>query len=147
MTDVTAFATITADGIEYTPISQLWSGIHTVTVDVDDLVGNSAVQVDWSFGIDPTQTTITISSDKYSAYADGESEIKITAQVLEEGEFVVGKDVNFTSTIGDLSSIMVTDENGRATAILTSTETGSTIVTASYSSPNGMITSQVYLSL
>ncbi|MCK5320312.1 Ig-like domain-containing protein [Candidatus Parcubacteria bacterium] len=144
-TDVTTFAIITEDGVEYTPISQLWNGIHDIVVDVDDLAGNSAVQYSWQFGIDQTQTTILTTSDKYSAHADGVSEIKITAQILEEGNPVTSGDVNFVSVIGTLTNITSLDENGNATAILTSTETGSTIVTASYDSPNGVITSQVYL--
>jgi len=143
-TDVTVFANITGEGLGYTPINQLY-GINTVEVNANDLAGNSAVQYSWQFGVDPTQTTISMSSDKYSAYADGESEIKITALVLEEGDPVIGGEVSFTSTIGTLSSVTVTDAEGRATAILTSDTTGSTIVTASYDSPSGAITSQVYV--
>ena len=144
-TDVTTFATVSNEGIEYTPISNLWNGIHTVEVDVNDLSGNSATQYSWQFGVDPTQTTILTTSDKYYAYADGVSEIKITAQILEEGNPVTSGDVNFTTVIGTLSNITSLDDNGNATAVLTSTETGSTIVTASYNSSNGIITSQVYV--
>lgn len=144
-TDVTAFATKNASGIEYTPITQLWSGIHSVSIAVDDLAGNSAAQASWQFGIDPTQTTISATSNKYSAYADGASEIKITAQVLEEGQPVTSGNVNFVTIIGTLSNTTSLDDNGNATAILTSDETGSTIVTASYDFPNGIITSQVYV--
>lgn len=46
--------------VSYTPITGLTDGSHTVTIDVDDNAGNSAIQAVTTFIVDTTDPTITI---------------------------------------------------------------------------------------
>lgn len=46
--DVTSKATVSASGVEFTPLQALFEGNHTVRLTVDDTFGNRSVQ-EWSF--------------------------------------------------------------------------------------------------
>jgi hypothetical protein len=48
--DVTSFATVTASGVTYLPLTALPEGVHTVYVEVKDNVGNLATAT-WSFTV------------------------------------------------------------------------------------------------
>lgn len=50
--DVTVTSVITATGVSYIPAIVLTEGLHTVTVNLKDIAGNSASQSLWSFTID-----------------------------------------------------------------------------------------------
>ena len=66
--DVTTSATVTADGVSYTPTVALADGIHNVTVDVSDNVANVAETAAWSFTVDtaaPTITDLTPANDSF----------------------------------------------------------------------------------
>lgn len=53
-------AAVTAADISYTPADVLAEGTHTVTVDVDDVAGNAATPVSWSFTVDTDKPTVTV---------------------------------------------------------------------------------------
>jgi parallel beta-helix repeat protein len=60
--DVTLSATVTANGVSYTPITTLSDGIHTVYLEVRDTVGNLATAT-WSFTVVtalPPATNLTV---------------------------------------------------------------------------------------
>ena len=137
--DKTEYSTKTVDSVTYTPIIPMSAGTYTVTVDVADMVGNSAVQASWSFIVNPTVKSMAVSTDKTSLPADGTSQAKITAQILDNGEPRVDVAVNFAATRGNISDVTLTDADGRATARLSSTEAGNSIITASYNSDDGLV--------
>ena len=145
--DKTDYAVKNIDGVNYTPIVPLSAGMHTVAVNVVDIAGNASIESSWSFIVNPTIASITVSSNKASLPADGTSQALIIAQVLDNGIPVEGAVVNFAAIIGTLSNITLSDINGRATAVLTSNEAGQTIVTASYNSNNGLIQGTINVSL
>jgi len=144
-TDVTIFATIDTNSVGYTPGSAMSNGIKTVILDVSDVAGNAATQASWSFEVAATIASVNVSTDKSSLMADGSSQAKITALVLDNGIPIVGGTVNFATTLGTLSGITDSDVNGRATAMLTSNEAGQTTVTASYNSNSGLVSGTVSL--
>jgi hypothetical protein len=117
--DVTSFATVDSNGLSYTPASPLSDALHTITIRVNDTLGNLATAT-WSFTVDsaydPTAPTIrnmrphdgtttndstpTISAD----YSD-ESGIDVSCIVLKiNGETVTSSatittsDISFTPT-------------------------------------------------
>ncbi|MCK5713993.1 MAG: Ig-like domain-containing protein, partial [Hyphomicrobiaceae bacterium] len=141
------YAVKSADGVVYEQVAPLIAGTYEAAVTAVDNAGNSATKT-WSFIVNPTVTTIAVSSDEWSTYADGVSEIKITAEVRDEmGNPIISGTVNFVaSPIGDLSdSISSLDENGLATTILTSSEVGNSTVTAYYDAPSGPINGSTYV--
>jgi hypothetical protein len=56
--DVTALASIAADGISYQPAQRLADGNHTAQLRVEDAAGNSTVR-SWSFGVDGDGPIVT----------------------------------------------------------------------------------------
>jgi parallel beta-helix repeat protein len=56
--DVTSSATVTINGVSYTPGIELADGTHTVLLEVEDAYGNLAT-VSWSFDVDTTSPTIS----------------------------------------------------------------------------------------
>ncbi|MCP6717999.1 MAG: DUF5011 domain-containing protein [Patescibacteria group bacterium] len=140
------YATKSTASVTYTPQIPLNPNTYEATVTVADNAGNSTTKI-WSFIVNPTIASITVSSNKASLPADGTSQALIIAQVLDNGIPVEGAVVNFAAIIGTLSNITLSDINGRATAVLTSNEAGQTIVTASYNSNNGLIQGTINVSL
>ncbi|MDP3043456.1 MAG: Ig-like domain-containing protein [bacterium] len=137
------YAVKSATGVVYNQITPLVAETYEATVTVVDNAGNSATKT-WSFIVNPTATTIVLTSGY--GVADGTSQVKINAQVLEAGQQVIGGNVNFVATRGNLNPISaVTDSNGTATTYISSTEAGEIIITASYNSSNGIITLQAHV--
>lgn len=56
--DITPSAQVTPAGMQYVPPSNLVEGLHTVTVIVPDMAGNTAT-VSWTFRVDATAPTIS----------------------------------------------------------------------------------------
>jgi parallel beta-helix repeat protein len=56
--DVTSSATVTGNGVNYTPLTELVDGTHTVHLEVEDVWENLA-RVSWSFEVDTTSPTIS----------------------------------------------------------------------------------------
>jgi parallel beta-helix repeat protein len=56
--DVTSSAVVTANGVSYTPGTELVDGTHTVILWVEDVRGNLGT-VSWSFDVDTTSPTIS----------------------------------------------------------------------------------------
>ena len=139
--DVTAFATVNGTSLTYMPLSALATGVRNVIVNVSDLAGNAAAQYSWAFAIITDDTTITSTTDKSSVLADGASQAKITATVLDpSGNPVTSGNVTFSTTIGSLTATTVAlDGQGRAITYAYSTETGQTTVTATFTTGSGSV--------
>jgi hypothetical protein len=66
--DVTSSATVTPEGVIYTPIAPLSEGVHNVYLEVeDDTVNHNLASETWSFTIDksPPTTTLSIGTPEY----------------------------------------------------------------------------------
>ncbi len=143
-TDVTVFATIDTNSVSYTPGSAMSNGIKTVTLGVSDVTGNAASQSSWSFEVAATVASVSVTIDKSSLMADGSTQVKITALVLDSGTLVTSGNVVFATVIGTLTSASVDlDASGKAITYLTSNEVGETTVTASYNGPSGLVSGTV----
>jgi len=130
--DVTQFA----DKKDVTEISfssvGLSETIHSATVTVSDIAGNSA-SITNKFRVKKSNKSITISSNKSSLPADGTSTATITATLTSDNKPVSGATVIFSKNIGTLSATSaVTNAEGKAIITLTSAISGNETVVASY---------------
>jgi parallel beta-helix repeat protein len=139
--NVTAFASIDDSDVTYTPVTPLSVGIHNAVVDVSDNVGNAATQLSWAFAVVNDDTTMTVTTNKPSVLADGASQVKITATILDpSGNPVTSGNVTFSTTIGSLTETSVElDGEGKAITYAYSTETGQTTITVTFTTENGSI--------
>jgi len=86
--DVTPSATITASNVTYTPGIALSDDIHTIYLEVKDIYGNLAIAT-WSFTVDTTPPTTTISPNNYT--------VKLgTLFTLTATDGIAGCGVNYT---------------------------------------------------
>jgi len=144
-TNVTAFATINVGDVSYTPASAMTDGIHTVTVNVNDLAGNSAVQASWSFRI--ASSGVAVTTDVTTVVADNLTQAKITVQVLDvNSDPVTSGNVDFISNIGTITPVTVAlNGDGEAVAYIKSSDVGLSTITASFNAESG--TTQVTFTL
>ncbi|WP_261423544.1 Ig-like domain-containing protein [Serratia quinivorans] len=107
-------------------------GVKTLTLQLGG--GDSGKQVDLGLLADSaTAQTQNTQPDKTTAVANGKDEITYTTQLIDSGgnTALPGVSVGWDTTRGNLSApLSVSDANGQAKIILTSTEAGSAVVTA-----------------
>lgn len=89
------------------------------------------------FKADDATTTVSVTSDRTTATADGKDKITYTAIIKDaDGNPNMNQTVHWFTTLGTLSTeSSITDKNGATTVTLTSDQEGSALVTAS--SENG----------
>jgi len=136
--DANYFAEKSATGVSVVPTTPLDNGNYHASVTVSDFAGHST-SASWVFTIDKALSTVSVSVNKTSVPANGVTYAKVTATVLNSGIPAEGATVNFASTIGTFSDITTTNAQGQATASLKSTDIGTTLITATYSSGNGIV--------
>lgn len=80
--------------ISYTPSEDLSEGLHTVTVDVSDEVGNAAETVSWSFTVDTIKPTVAVNLSPEPPYT-AEGIITFTLTFSEDMDITVEPTVTF----------------------------------------------------
>ena len=102
----------------------LADGTTTVTVNVDDIAGNSMTQLEWTFTVDttaPTISSVALGSDEYINSADATSgvDIIVSTSGVEDGQTVTCSVTDETTTISSLTGIIDTNTITIATGSLT----------------------------
>lgn len=91
----------------YTPLEDLTEGIHTVTVDVSDMVGNAAETAEWSFTVD---TEIPLIEDAEATppvvYPDTAATIIFTATVTDATSGIESVTIELGSIGGALEPML-----------------------------------------
>lgn len=80
--------------VTYMPTTDLSEGLHTVTVDVSDKVGNPAETASWSFTVDTVHPTVVIGLDPEPPYT-AEGTITFTLTFSEDMDTTVAPSVTF----------------------------------------------------
>ena len=141
--DVTPSAQINSTGVQYIPGSPLGQGLHSVTLIVSDMVGNTAT-VSWTFRVDMVAPTISSMSPTNGATftSFGDAKVAISASYSDNVQVAMGSirltldGIDITNSANVTSTTLSctrTVASGTHTALLTVVDAAGNISTSTVS--------------